>query len=57
MKTEIPPIMQYPLDPRAYRFATSLISMFYAPSVWGSLGGLAGLLGCFMPGGGKLKRK
>lgn len=57
MKTEIPPIMQYPVDRRAYRFATSLIRMFYAPNLAGNLGGLLSLLGCFLPGGSKPKPK
>lgn len=57
MKTEIPPIMQYPVDRRAYPFATSLIRMFYAPGWAGSIGGLLSLLGCFLPGAGKPKPK
>ena len=57
MKTEIPPIMQYPVDRRSYLFATSRIRMFYAPSLAGSVGGLMSLLGCFLPGGGGSKPK
>lgn len=54
MKTEIPPLLQYPIGAQAYRFTASLIAMFYAPSLGGSARGLWGLAACFLPflGGG-----
>ncbi len=52
MRTEIPPLLQYPVGDAAYRFTASLIAMFYSPSWGGAAGGLVGLLRCFLPGGG-----
>lgn len=50
MRTNIPPMLQYPVGANAYRFTASLISMFYSPSLTGCVGGLVGLLKCFLPG-------
>lgn len=50
--TAIPPVLQYPVKPRAFDFVTSLVWMFYAPSLMGNAKGLLGLIGCFLPGGG-----
>lgn len=51
--TTIPPLLQYPVKPQAFNFVTSLVWMFYAPSLLGNIKGLGGLIRCFVPGGGK----
>ena len=51
MRTDIPPLLQYPIGDAAYAFTASLISMFYAPGWGGSARGLVGLLRALMPGG------
>lgn len=58
MRTDIPPLLQYPIGDAAYAFTASLIAMFYAPSWGGAARGLAGLLRAVMPGGsGKSKQQ
>lgn len=57
--TNIPPMLQYPVKPKAFDFVTSLVWMFYAPSLVGNVKGLFGLLGCFLPsfGGSDSEKK
>lgn len=50
IRTDIPPMLQYPIGAKAYRFTASLISMFYSPSMAGCLGGLLAMARCFLPG-------
>ena len=50
--TSIPPMLQYPVKPAAFQFVTSLVWMFYAPSLAGNVKGLFRLMGCFLPGAG-----
>ncbi|PRW57735.1 Aldehyde dehydrogenase 22A1 [Chlorella sorokiniana] len=52
-KTAIPPLLQYPVSDKAFSFVSSLVWMFYAPSWAGNAKGLAGLIACFLPGGGR----
>jgi hypothetical protein len=42
-KTAIPPLLQYPVSPKAFRFVCSLVNMFYAPGLAGVWGGGAGV--------------
>ena len=35
-KTSIPPLLQYPVSPKAFRFVCSLVNMFYAPALSGA---------------------
>ena len=49
--TTIPPMLQYPVKPAAFRFVMSLVWMFYAPTVGGNVKGLVGLIKCFLPFG------
>jgi hypothetical protein len=49
MRTDIPPLLQYPIGDAAYAFTASLISMFYAPGWGGCARGLIGLLRSVMP--------
>lgn len=49
--TALPPMLRYPVSPAAFGFVTSLVRMFYAPSVGGQLGGLVGVLGALLRGG------
>ena len=55
--TTIPPLLQYPVKPQAFNFVTSLVWMFYAPSLAGNAKGLFGLLKCFLPGAGAAAKK
>ena len=57
MRTDIPPLLRYPIGDAAYRFTASLIAMFYSPSLGGAAAGLVGLLRCFLPSGGGKKAK
>ena len=49
MKTDIPPILQYPVGDKSFQFACALVSMFYSPSLLGNLKGLQSLLMALMP--------
>ncbi|KDD75327.1 hypothetical protein H632_c742p1 [Helicosporidium sp. ATCC 50920] len=51
--TSIPPFIQYPVNPRAFEFVSSLVRMFYADSLLENARGLAALLWCFVPRGKK----
>ncbi|KAL3154777.1 hypothetical protein ABBQ38_011323 [Trebouxia sp. C0009 RCD-2024] len=51
MRTDIPPILQYPLSDKSFQFACALVSMFYSPSLLGNLRGLQSLLSALLPGG------
>lgn len=53
--TAIPPLLQYPVKDAAFDFVTSLVWMFYSETWSGSIKGLFGLAGCFLPFG-KSKR-
>lgn len=48
--TALPPMLRYPVSPAAFGFVTSLVRMFYSPSVGGQLGGLAGVLRALLSG-------
>ena len=50
-------MLQYPVKPAAFDFVTSLVWMFYSPSLAGNARGLLGLLRCFLPGAGAKKAK
>ena len=50
MKTDIPPILQYPVGDKSFQFACALVSMFYSPSLIGNLEGLQSLLSALLPG-------
>lgn len=56
-KTALPPMLQYPVSDAAFGFVTSLVRMFYAPSVVGQVQGLVGVLGAMLGGGSKGKGK
>lgn len=47
--TAIPPLLQYPVKDAAFDFVTNLVWMFYSESWCGSIKGLFGLIGCFLP--------
>ncbi len=49
MRTDIPPMLRYPLHLNAYQFTTALISMFYSLNIAGSVNGLVSLLASLMP--------
>jgi acyl-CoA reductase-like NAD-dependent aldehyde dehydrogenase len=44
VRTTIPPILDYPVKPSTYRFATSLIQFLYDESLVGKLRGIFGLI-------------
>ena len=44
IRTEIPPLLQYPTKPAAFAFQTALVQMFYAPGLTAKVGGLIALL-------------
>ena len=51
MKTDIPPILQYPVGEKSFQFACALVSMFYSPNLFGNLRGLQSLLSALLPEG------
>ncbi len=51
-KTALPPMLQYPVSNAAFGFVTSLVRMFYAPSLAGQAKGLVGVLGAMLGVGG-----
>lgn len=58
--TSIPPLLQYPVNEKAFGFVSNLVWMFYAPGLNGKAKGLLGLAKCFLPFGGsdaKTKKK
>ena len=50
MRTDIPPLLQYPVGDSAFPFVCGLISMFYGLSVRENLRGLCSVIGCFLGG-------
>jgi acyl-CoA reductase-like NAD-dependent aldehyde dehydrogenase len=44
VRTTIPPILDYPVKPNSYRFATSLIQFLYDESLVGKIRGIFGLI-------------
>lgn len=46
--TALPPMLQYPVSPAAFGFVTSLVRMFYSPSVGGQVEGVLGVLGALL---------
>ncbi len=48
-KTNIPPMLQYPVSDKAFGFVCCLIRMFYGLTLRDNLAGLFGLAGCFVP--------
>lgn len=50
--TTIPPMLQYPVRPQAFRFVTSLVWMFYGMSWGDNIRGLGGILGSLLQGSG-----
>lgn len=50
LKTVIPPILQYPVGDKSFQFACALVSLFYSPSLAGSIGGLKSLILAMLPG-------
>lgn len=44
MRTDIPPLLQYPTKPAAFAFQTALVQMFYAPGLAAKINGLVALL-------------
>ena len=40
MRTDIPPLLQYPLSTRSFGFVSGLIDLFYAPAWSTSLKGI-----------------
>ena len=52
--TSIPPLLQYPVSEKAFEFVSSLVWMFYAPSLAGKAKGLFGLTRIFLPFGGAI---
>ncbi|KAK9916194.1 hypothetical protein WJX75_009917 [Coccomyxa subellipsoidea] len=58
MRTDIPPLLQYPVGDAAFPFVCGLISMFYGLSLRDNLSGLCTVISCFLGGGKKAgKRK
>ncbi|KAK9808600.1 hypothetical protein WJX72_000341 [[Myrmecia] bisecta] len=57
MRTDMPPIIQYPVGDGAFSFTCGLVTMFYAPSWRGSLRGVATLLSALMTGSKKPAKK
>lgn len=51
MRTDIPPILQYPVGDQSFQFACALVSMFYSPSFVGNLRGLQSLLSALLQRG------
>ncbi len=50
MRTDIPPLLQYPVGDSAFPFVCGLISMFYGLSVRENLRGLCTVISCFVSG-------
>jgi hypothetical protein len=57
MRTDIPPMLRYPVHQNAYQFTSALISMFYSQSIAGSVRGLLSLLSCFLPKRGPQQKR
>ncbi|BDA44107.1 betaine aldehyde dehydrogenase, chloroplastic [Coccomyxa sp. Obi] len=57
MRTDIPPLLQYPVGDAAFPFVCGLISMFYGLSLQDNLSGLCTVIVCFLGLGGKASRK
>ena len=51
MRTDIPPLLQYPVGDAAFPFVCGLISMFYGLSLRDTLAGLVMVARCFLFGG------
>jgi hypothetical protein len=52
MRTDIPPLLQYPVGDAAFPFVCGLIRMFYGLSLRDNLAGLVMVARCFLCGGG-----
>lgn len=57
MRTDIPPLLQYPVGDAAFPFVCGLISMFYGLSLLDNLSGLWTVISCFLGGGKKAAQK
>ena len=55
MRTDIPPLLQYPVGDLAFPFVCGLISMFYGLSLKENFRGLCSVISCFL-GGKKVSR-
>ena len=44
IRTDIPPMLRYPVDPNALQFVSGLVSMFYSPEWNGKIAGLMNIL-------------
>ena len=55
MRTDIPPLLQYPVGDSAFPFVCGLISMFYGLSLRENFRGLCSVISCFL-GGKKVSR-
>ena len=52
MRTDIPPLLHYPVGDAAFPFVCGLIGMFYGLTLRDNLAGLATVARCFLFGGG-----
>ena len=50
MRTDIPPLLQYPVGDLAFPFVCGLISMFYGLTYLENLRGLCSVISCFLSG-------
>ncbi|EIE25874.1 ALDH-like protein [Coccomyxa subellipsoidea C-169] len=57
MRTDIPPLLQYPVGDAAFPFVCGLISMFYGLSLRDNLSGLCTVIACFLGVGKKASHK
>ena len=48
IRTDIPPLLQYPVGDAAFPFVCGLIAMFYGPSLGARLDGLLSVARCFL---------
>lgn len=57
MRTDIPPLLQYPVGDAAFPFVCGLISMFYGLNVRDNVAGLLTVLKCFLCGSKPAEKK
>ncbi len=48
IRTDIPPLLQYPVGDAAFPFVCGLIAMFYGPGLRARLDGLVSVARCFL---------
>ena len=51
MRTDIPPILRYPVGDRAFGFVVGLVAMFYGTSLGARARGLGAVLRALLPAG------